>query len=191
MLLGILIVKFRGEAQADIEHWERSVRLFEKQTNYTIPDIIKAGILINGLTEETLRSHMVMHTVRLDTYDKLKQEVTEIARAKNALSSSATPMDVDALWKGNGGGKGKKGKDAKGKSKGKDEKGSGKGSDKDVECFYCGKKGHRKADCRKKKADLDKAKAEGRPVTAPQGRERGECDSTGEHPEGDDNADER
>ncbi len=76
-----------------------------------------------------MRSHMVMHTVRLDAYDKLKQEVTEIARAKTALSSPALPTDVDALWRGEGGGKGKKGKDGKGKSKGKDEsKGSGKGS---------------------------------------------------------------
>ncbi len=64
MLLGILNGKFRGEAQADIEHLERSVRLFEKQTSYNIPDSIKAGILINGLTEETLRSHMVMHAHR-------------------------------------------------------------------------------------------------------------------------------
>lgn len=76
MLLGILNGKFRGDAQADIEFWECSVRSFERQASYTIPDFIKAGILINGLAEETLRSHMVMHTVRLDTYDRLKQEVT-------------------------------------------------------------------------------------------------------------------
>ena len=34
---------------------------------------------------------------------------------------------------------------------------------KEMECCYCGKKGHKKSDCLRRKADLEKAKAEGRP----------------------------
>lgn len=34
--------------------------------------------------------------------------------------------------------------------------------DKDIECYFCGKKGHRKADCYKRKAELENVKAEGR-----------------------------
>ena len=33
---------------------------------------------------------------------------------------------------------------------------------KDMECFYCGKKGHKKPDCLRRKADLENAKVEGR-----------------------------
>ena len=33
-----------------------------------------------------------------------------------------------------------------------------------MECYYCGKKGHKKSDCLPRKADLEKAKAEGRPA---------------------------
>ena len=57
---------------------------------------MKAGIFINGLQEEPLRRHMVLHTSRLDTNEKLRLEVTEIARAK-VMSVNPVPMDVDAL----------------------------------------------------------------------------------------------
>ena len=33
-----------------------------------------------------------------------------------------------------------------------------------MECFYCGKKGHKKPDCLRRKADLENAKVEGRPA---------------------------
>ena len=77
MLLGILNGRFKGDAQNDIESWERDIRSFEKQTSFEIPDFVNAGILINGLQEEPLRRHMVLHTSRLDTYEKLRLEVTE------------------------------------------------------------------------------------------------------------------
>ena len=172
MLLGILNASFKGDAQSDIESWERDLRLFEKQTAYQIPEFIKAGILINGTSDETLKNHMIMHTKRLDTYDKLKDEVLEIARAKSSMSTSThQAMDVDALgYKGKKGGKGGKG-DGKGKKGGKTGgKGDGKGKkgkdDKETTCFYCEKKGHRKNDCRKRLQDLEKAKQDGRPNTA-------------------------
>ena len=96
MLLGILNGRFKGDAQNDIESWERDIRSFEKQTSFTIPDFVKAFILMNGLQEELVRRHMVLHTSRLDTYEKLWLGVTEIARAK-VMSVNAVPMDVDAL----------------------------------------------------------------------------------------------
>ena len=86
-------------------------------------------------------------------------------------TQQAQAMDVDALgYKGKKGGKGGKG-DGKGKKGGKTGgKGDGKGKkgkdDKEVTCFYCEKKGHRKNDCRKRYQDLEKAKQDGRPNTA-------------------------
>ena len=35
--------------------------------------------------------------------------------------------------------------------------------------YYCGKKGHKKSDCLRRNADLEKAKAEGRPAVPPCG----------------------
>ena len=167
MLLGILNGRFKGDAQNDMESWERDIRSCKKQTSFANPDFVKAGILINGLQEEPLRRHMVLHTSRLDTYEKLRLEVTEIARAK-VMSVNPVPMDVDALrFKGKGKGKTM---DHKEKCKANKEKGArSKSPDpKDVECYYCGKKGHKKSDCAQRKADLEKAKSRGRPAVPPQ-----------------------
>ena len=163
MLLGIL----NGDAQNDIESWERDIRSFEKQTSFAIPDFVKAGILINGLQEEPLRRHMVFHTSRLDTYEKLLLQVTEIARAK-VMSVNTVPMDVDALrFKGKGKGKTK---DLKEKGKANKVRGTNSKSPdpKDVECYYCGKKGLKKSDSAQRKADLEKAKSNCRPAVPPQ-----------------------
>ena len=143
LLLGILNGRFKGDAQNDIESWERDIRRTEKQTSFAIPDFVKAGILINGLQEEPLRRHMVLHPSRLDTYEKLLLEVTEIARAK-VMSVNPVPMDVDALhFKGKGKGKTK---DHKEKGKANKEKGAHSKSldPQDVECNYC-EKGHKKS----------------------------------------------
>ena len=92
MLLGILNGRSKGDAQNDIGS-------FVKQTSFAIPDFVEAGIFINGLQEEPLRRHMVLHTSRLDTYEKLRLEVTEIARVK-VMSVNPVPMDVDPLLQG-------------------------------------------------------------------------------------------
>ena len=79
-----------------------------------------------------------MHTSRLDTYEKLRLEVTEIARAK-IMAVNPVPMEVDSL-RFQGKGKGKS-KDHKEKGKPNQGKGAyGKSPDaKEMECYYCGK----------------------------------------------------
>eukprot|EP00971_Amphidinium_carterae_P241184 4788299-Amphidinium_carterae.1 len=103
-------------------------------------------------------------------------DATGVRMARGAASSSSdpTPMDVGALWaaklaaKGKGKGKDKKG--GKGKpaqpphqgNKGAGKKGEGKGKDKKEGkaapfqgyCDYCGRWGHKKADCWKKQAKV-------------------------------------
>ena len=67
---------------------------------------VKDGIVVNGIEEEALRDH--------DSYEKLQQEVFDIARAKSALGTASTssPLETGALRRVKGNGKGKeKGKD--------------------------------------------------------------------------------
>ena len=76
-------------------------------------------------------------------------------------------MEVDALrFKGKGKGKSE---DHKEKAKANKEKGAhGKSLDaKEMECCCCVEKGHKKSDCLRRKADLENAKAEGRPAVPP------------------------
>ena len=143
------------------EQWEpksRSMLLgiyLERQVQGGRPEhFVKAGILINGLQEEPLRRHMVLHTSRLDTYEELRLEVTEIARAK-VMTVNPVPMEVDASrFKGKG-----KGIPRTTRRRARRTR-HGKSPDaKEMECYYCGKKSHKKSDCLRRKADLEKAKA--------------------------------
>ena len=101
---------------------------------------------------------MMLYTSRLDVYVKLWLEVTEIARAKK----------VDSLrFKVK-----RKGKSKDHKEKGKPNQGKGAhgkfSDDKEMECYFCGKKGHKKSDWSRRKSDLEKVESEGRPAVPTQ-----------------------
>ena len=83
---------------------------------------------------------------------------------RRSCQSTPFPWTVDALrFKGKGKGKSKHHKE---KGKANREKGAhSKSPDpKEMECYFCCKTGHKKSDCLRRKADLEKVKAEGRPA---------------------------
>ena len=172
--------KFTASLEAEIPFFEKLVRRYEAETGKVLDDTIKLGIIINGLQDDSLKQHVVRNSARLKTYQLLKDELLEVARTSRVLAEQPVPMDLSALpkWKQKapkgakdaaGKGKGSKGKDkgqgsGSGKpsgpqrSQGSQGGGQGQGKGKDVICWYCEKKGHTKAECRKKQAD-DKQKA--------------------------------
>ena len=109
------------------------------------PDTVRA-------TYKNLRNHILSYYTQGRTFDK----------AVMHDSGGVAPMQVDAVF---GGKKGKKGDPkGKGKEKGKYDKGKSKGKTKskptpsgstnatpfEGECGYCGKWGHKRAECRKR-----------------------------------------
>ena len=78
-------------------------------------------------------------------YESTREYPATQTYATGLISGNDTvPMDVSAVLYGKG--KGKKGKDKDG-----DKGGRGKATDKfDGDCGYCGKWGHKRADCRRK-----------------------------------------
>ena len=173
LLLEILRCKFEGDLVTCIEAFERKVREYEKQSGKDIDDETIIGIVILGVTDASVKEHLVRHSGRLDKWSKMREEILEIARTEKYLKSAPTPMDVGATPQGGkkgkeGKGKGKDGKGKEGKGK-KGEKGGGKTSSapaKKGPCFYCQKPGHTKAECRKRLADLKKAEGKGRTAAA-------------------------
>ena len=136
---------------------------------------MKVALVQKNIGDDALRGHLILHAGRLVTYDQVAEEVRNILVTRQALAPlGVVAMDVGELeleaFERKGKGKGKDGK-GKGKHKGKDKDGKGKGKDKDkndkgpdgkstdgkkddiMVCFYCHKKGHRKAECRAFAAD--------------------------------------
>ena len=68
----------------------------QKRTRFDIPDFVKAGIPTDESVEESLCRLMVLHTSRLDAYEKLRLEVNEIARAK-IMATNLVLTEVDVL----------------------------------------------------------------------------------------------
>ena len=173
LLLEILRYKFEGDLVTCIEAFERKVREYEKQSGKDIGDETIIGIVILGVTDASVKEHLVRHSGRLDKWSKMREEILEIARTEKYLKSTPTPMDIGATPQGGkkgkeGKGKGKDGKGKEGKGK-KGEKGGGKTSSapaKKGPCFYFQKPGHTKAECRKRLADLKKAEGKGRTAAA-------------------------
>ena len=88
-----------------------------------------------------------MHAGRLTTYPLVREESRS---ARDTLTGPA-PMDVSAVYKGEGKDKGK------GKNKEKDkEKDPAANPDEEMICCYYHRKGHRKRDCRTFEKDKDK-----------------------------------
>ncbi|CAE7337188.1 unnamed protein product [Symbiodinium sp. CCMP2592] len=170
-LTTLLSSKFGDDVEGDLAAFEKSVRRYEQESGKTLDEEMLLGIVVNGLKDSSLQSHIIRNSSRLKSFTDVKAELLEISRTNRVLQNLPQPMDLGAApWK-----KGKekgKGKD-KGKGKG-DKGGKGQGSDKqkpqganpnkDRECWYCHKKGHVEAECRKKQADAKakpKAKAKG------------------------------
>ena len=161
----ILNTKFSGnDLESELEGFEKNIRRYEQESGKTIDDQMLAGIILNGIQNTELRSHIIRNSYRLTTYSAMRSELLEMARTNRVLSQMPVPMDIGALpnkkGKGKGGKTGSKGKDSGKSTKGgKSKDGKGKSSTnsenphKDKQCRYCHKFGHIKADCRKLQND--------------------------------------
>ena len=95
-----------------LETMERKIKEFERYANIEIPEILKNGIVIRQAEEGPMRTHLIMNSHRLATFQDIKTEVTNVKQAQTAVKArSGDAMDVDAFTKGSKGaskGSGKK-----------------------------------------------------------------------------------
>ena len=73
-----------------------------------------------------MTEHLIRNSVRITSWNQMREETLEITRTQQYIDGQQTPMQLGANPKSKGKGKGK---DSKGKGKGKDVKGKGKGKD--------------------------------------------------------------
>ena len=119
------------------------MKVHEEQSGDKASENIKLAVLQEYLCDGDLAWHLNLQSSRLTTYDLALKEAINYLRAKQTWTASggSDPMDLSPLGKGKGG--------KKGKGKGKSDK-----SVKPKECFYCGKPGHNKNECRNFSATL-------------------------------------
>ena len=161
------------ELSGCLERWLDAIKKYERRKNQlgqraTLDEDIKLAAL-EMLVPADLENHMVLNKHRLNTFESALAEIVAIVESRTGAKIKepsikypsgsdhrGDPMDVDSLqWQakgGKGGGKRDKGKGGKGAGKGKHDDEERR---KQEECFNCGKKGHRAADCwaPKKKGD--------------------------------------
>ena len=98
IVLYLLSYRSSGDAYSAIEAFERCLPEYEGQSTHQAPEFVKDGIVINGIVEQSLRHHLVMHSARLHSNKNLQQEVFDIDRVKRARGTASTrsPLEVDA-----------------------------------------------------------------------------------------------
>eukprot|EP00439_Symbiodinium_sp_Y106_P010479 s4429_g1.t1 len=118
--------KFGQDFEGELAAFEQSLRQFESESGKQIDEEFLLGVIINGLTDQSLGDHVIRNAARLTTYSQVKAELLDIARTNRVIQQLPQPMDIGAL-PNKGGGKGKD--KGKGGGKGKDKgKGGGKGN---------------------------------------------------------------
>eukprot|EP00971_Amphidinium_carterae_P308338 6127425-Amphidinium_carterae.1 len=113
------------------------------------------------MPESALRQHLILNLERWNSYERLRQEIENIARAQVASSGAAMPMDLGALGQGT--------KGSKGKGQGRGGKGD-QSSSQLGPCHVCGKRGHLARDCWQNQS---KGKGKGKDKGKPKGNGKG------------------
>lgn len=152
MLLGTFATQFGsvggGDTIVTVGSWERGIREFQLQSSFVIPGFALGGLFVMHMEDMMLREHLMMHSGRLGTYEKLRTVVREVTMSQHQIAAAVqaasghAPMEIGALHSKKGGrkGDGRRHNDT-GESHGDKDKNKLE-RDKQCECFYCKKKGH-------------------------------------------------
>ena len=181
MLMGIIGPQWQNVKESEfletLDSWEVLVRRYQDQSGEEVTPATKCAVVMKFAPQGIRLALRTSSSAIGSDYNKLKKCVKDYLQtgvafdpqgmSRAANSGDVQPMDVGALekgWKGKGSkgsygksSKGKKGKEEKGKSGKKGVKGKSKWSGSsgrfEGNCSYCGKYGHKKADCKTRERD--------------------------------------
>ena len=158
--MNVLGYRFRDDSPTKLAAFEKTIHDYENQSTKTIDDDIKIGVTMLGMEDMRVKEHLIRNSVRITSWNQMREEILEITRTQQYIDSQSMPMQLGANPKSKGKGKESKGKgkDIKGKDKAKDVRNeSFKKVDDPRKWFYCNKTGHVRAKCYKRLKDLAEA----------------------------------
>ena len=104
---GAAHVRLLGDIMQKLESWERELSRFEAASHDTISDLLRVGIVLRQIEEDSLRTHLLHNAERLKVWTDFKQEVISIRLATRSVGHAVD--SIDGLQKGGvRGGKGGK-----------------------------------------------------------------------------------
>ena len=139
LLLQILSCASTEDTCGSLNPLDLPVQECESSTGTPRAKPLKVILVQRRVKAADVLNHFVMHASRLNTCASVCEEVRNIMFTRATLLNTAQPKDIRALEQGKG----------KQPSEGPREK-ANENPDKDVHCFYCWRKGHRKRECRKR-----------------------------------------
>ncbi|CAK0790137.1 unnamed protein product, partial [Prorocentrum cordatum] len=160
LLIKVLTAKFSGGIPQSLDQFEHLVRECEGQAGKPFDEDLEIGIVIVNMVDTTVQQRLVKNSARLETWMAMKEVFLEMAGTEQHLNSQPRPMELGATPKGKkgdgkrqeGGRKRQRGR-REGKVKGSEPKGKAKVGAAEKDCWYCGKKGHIAAECKKNAKD--------------------------------------
>ncbi|CAK0856447.1 unnamed protein product, partial [Prorocentrum cordatum] len=142
LLIRILTATFSGDIPQSLDQFEHLIREYEQQSKKVCDEDLKIGLVVVNMQDTDVQQHLVKNASRLDTWKAMKEELLDMARTTQYLNSWPKSMELGAKAKAE--------------------------ANKEKECFYCHKKGHIAAECRKKARD-NQARLAAAPEAAQQG----------------------
>ncbi|CAE7276044.1 true, partial [Symbiodinium sp. CCMP2592] len=95
-LTTLLSSKFGDDVEGDLAAFEKSVRRYEQESGKTLDEEMLLGIVVNGLKDSSLQSHIIRNSSRLKSFTDVKAELLEISRTNRVLQSRTFAL-VDGL----------------------------------------------------------------------------------------------
>ena len=67
---------------SSLETMERKIKEFERYANIEILEFLKIGVVTRQPEEGTMRTHLIMNSHRLASFQEIKKEVTNVKQAQ-------------------------------------------------------------------------------------------------------------
>ena len=108
----------RAGVQIPRRHSNKAGSIRENHTRLpkTVDDDIKIGVTILGMEDMRVKQHLIWNSVRITSWNQMREEILEITRTQQYIDSQPMPMQLGVNPKS-------KGKSKESKGKGKDIKG--------------------------------------------------------------------